>query len=76
MRLVDSGSSLIVVDTDSITFLDARSLRLIRTVRITPAPVAPVAAAVSPDGHAVTIGSETGSVSFVDSTTGTLRSAA
>ncbi len=73
MRLINGGSQLMLVDTSSVQVLDARSLRVRHTVAITPAPVAPVAAAISPNGHIVAIGSQSGSVSFVDTSTGIAR---
>jgi WD40 repeat protein/DNA-binding SARP family transcriptional activator len=75
LRLVGDGSRLLVVNARSVRVLDARSLRLLSTVAITPAPVAPTAAAVSPDGRVVAIGSQDGSVSFLDTSTGQLRAA-
>ena len=73
MRLINGGSQLMLVDTSSVQVLDARSLRVLHTVAITPPVVAPVAAAISPNGHVVAIGSQAGSVSFVDASTGIAR---
>ena len=75
-RIIDGGSRLMAVGTDSLRLFDAHSLQLVRTVTITPAPIAPTAAAISPDGRTVVIGSQAGSVSFVDTSTGQLRPAA
>ena len=52
---------------------DASSLRRLSSVAITPAPAAPSAAAISPDGGTIAIGSHTGQVSFVDAATGDAR---
>ncbi len=73
LRLVDAGSHLVVVGTRRVSVYDARSLRLVRSVTVTPAPALPSAAAISPDGGTLAIGSRTGSVSFVDLSTGHAR---
>ena len=73
MRLIDAGFRLLTVSADNIRLFDARSLRLLRTVNITPALTAPTAAAISPDGATAVMGSRTGSVSFIDTSTGTSR---
>ena len=49
------------------------SLRRLSSVAITPAPAAPSAAAFSPDGRTIALGSQTGQVSFVDASTGDAR---
>jgi DNA-binding SARP family transcriptional activator/WD40 repeat protein len=72
-RLVDGGSRLIVVGSRQLGVYDAHSLALIRSVPVTPAPSSPSAAAISPDGRTVLIGSDNGSVSFVDVATGAAR---
>ena len=56
-----------------VSVFDARSLRRLSSVAITPAPAAPSAAAISPDGHTIAIGSQAGAVSFVDLATGDAR---
>ncbi len=71
--LIDAGAHIAVVDARSVSVLDARSLRRLRTVAITPAPRAPSAAAISPDGHTIAIASPTGTVSFVDEASGGAR---
>ena len=71
--LVDRGADLIVVTAHDIDTYDAHTLRLVRSVPIRPVPLLPAAAAISPDGATVTIGSQTGSVSFVDAATGAAR---
>jgi WD40 repeat protein len=63
------------VSPRNISVFDARSLDLLRTVAMTPAPLTPTAAAISPDGRLVVIGSQTGLLSFVDTLTGELRPA-
>lgn len=75
VRLIDGGSRLLIVGTRSVSLFDT-SLRLLRTVAMTPAPLAPSAAAISPDGRTAVIGSQNGSVAFVDTTTGQLAPAA
>ena len=76
LRIVAGGSRLMTVSPRRVSVFDARSLRLLRTVVMTPAPLAPTAAAISPDGRVVVIGSQTGSLSFLDTSTGELRPAA
>lgn len=83
-RRIDSGAvlalgpigghaRLVVLDARDVRVLDAHSLRPLSSVAITPAPAAPSAAAVSPDGRTIAIGSRTGTVSFVDPSTGRAR---
>jgi DNA-binding SARP family transcriptional activator/WD40 repeat protein len=76
LRIVEGGSRVMIVSPRSLSVFDARTLRLLRTVVMTPAPVAPTAAAISPDGRLAVIGSQTGSLSFLDTLTGNLRQAA
>lgn len=76
MRLVDAGSRLVIVTAHGIEELDAPSLRVVRKSAIGPAPIAPTAAAVSPDGRTVVLGTRTGSVWFANASTGAARSAA
>ena len=73
--LVDAGTRLLVVDAHSVSAFDARSLTRLSTVAISPGPPAPSAAAISPDGDTIAIGSHTGAVSFVDPATGAARPA-
>lgn len=75
LRLTDAGARLLVVDAHSVSMFDARSLRRLNTVAIRPAPAAPSAAAISPDGRAIAIGSRSGDMSFVDPSTGSARAA-
>lgn len=75
MRLTDSGSRLAIVGTHGLSVFDAPSLRLRQTVRFTPAPASPAAAAISPDGQTIVLGSRTGSVGFASVSTGAIRSA-
>ena len=74
-RLVDSGDRLVVVTSHGVRVYDAHSLRLSNSVTINPSPRQPSAAAISPDGHTVAIGSQAGSVALVDSQTGAARPA-
>ena len=71
--IIDGGSRLMTVGSHSISVFEADSLRRVRTVAITPPPLSPTAAAISPDGRTVVVGSQSGSVSFVDTSTGQLR---
>jgi WD40 repeat protein len=74
VRLTDAGARLLVVDTHSVSTFGATPVRHLSSAAITPAPTAPSAAAISPDGSAVAVGSQTGQVSFVDPSTGAARS--
>lgn len=74
-RLVDGGARLIVVTTRETATYDASTLRRVHAVAIRPAPLLPTAAAISPGGSAVAIGSQSGSVAFVDAATGFSRAA-
>jgi WD40 repeat protein len=76
LRLIGDGSRLMIVSARSVTALDTRSMRSVSTINITPAPIAPTAAAISPDGRSVVIGSKAGSVSFIDTSTGQVRTPA
>jgi DNA-binding SARP family transcriptional activator/WD40 repeat protein len=73
VRLIDAGARLLVLDAHSVSVFDASSVRRLSSVSITPTPVAPSAAAISPDGRTITVGSQTGQVSFVDPATGQAR---
>lgn len=73
MRLVDHGAVLMVVSAHDIATYDARTAQRVRLRAIRPLPLLPTAAAISPDGTTVAIGSQTGSVSFVDVATGAQR---
>lgn len=72
-RLVDAGARLIIVRPGSVSAFDTRSLRRLRTVPITRAAPQPTAAAISPDGRTVVVGSQTGRVSFIDVSSGSAR---
>ncbi len=74
-RVIDGGTELLVVSTRAVSRFDARSMRLLRSTRMDPAPPSPSAASVSPDGRSVIIGSADGAVSFADVSTGRLRRA-
>ena len=71
VRLIDAGTRLLVVDAQSVSAFDANSVRRLNSVAITPAPAS--AAAISPDGGAIAVGSQTGQVWFVDPSTGHAR---
>jgi WD40 repeat protein len=75
IRLIDGGSRMMIVGTRSVSVFNARSMKLVSTVDMSPAPVAPTAASISPDGRTVVIGSQSGTVSFLDTETGQLRTA-
>ncbi len=75
LRLVDGGTRLVVVSTHAVSVYEAPSLRLLHSVVVMPALRAPSAAAISPDGRAVAVGSQAGSVSFVDVLTGVAEGA-
>ena len=73
VRLIDAGARLLVVDAHSVSTFDASPVRRLSSAAITPAPAAPSAAAISPDGSTIAVGSQTGQVSFVDPSTGHAR---
>ena len=73
VRLTDAGARLLVVDAHSVSTFDASPVRRLSSAAITPAPAAPSAAAISPDGSTIAVGSPTGQVSFVDPSTGHAR---
>ena len=70
VRLTGAGARLLVVDAHSVSTFDANSVRRLSSAAITAAPSA---AAISPDGGTVAVGSPTGQVSFVDPATGHAR---
>jgi DNA-binding SARP family transcriptional activator/WD40 repeat protein len=70
VRLIDEGARLLVVDAHSVSTFDASPVRRVSSVAITPTSAPLSAAAISPDGATVAVGSPTGQVSFVDSSTG------
>jgi WD40 repeat protein len=71
--LIDAGAHVAAVDARTITVFDARSLRRLRSLAITPAPAAPSAAAISPDGRTIALASQAGRVSFIDVASGDAR---
>jgi WD40 repeat protein len=73
VRPIDHGAALMVVTAHDIATYDAGTGRRVRSEAIRPVPLLPTAAAISPDGATVAIGSETGSVSFVNTATGAER---
>jgi WD40 repeat protein/DNA-binding SARP family transcriptional activator len=73
LRLLDAGRRLVVVTGRAIHTYDASTLELLRSTAISPVPLLPTAAAVSPDGSTVAIGSQSGAVSFVSEATGRAR---
>jgi WD40 repeat protein len=75
IKLIDSGSRLLVLTAQSVGQFDARTMRLRRSTTIERAAAAASAADISPDGRTATIGSATGVVSLVDTSTGAVRTA-
>jgi WD40 repeat protein/DNA-binding SARP family transcriptional activator len=73
VRLVDHGARLVVVTAHDVATYSASTVRQVRSVPIQPAPLLPSAAAIGPDASMLAIGSQDGSVSFVDADTGRLR---
>jgi DNA-binding SARP family transcriptional activator/WD40 repeat protein len=73
VRLIDAGARLLVVDAHSVSVFGASPVRRLRSAAITPTLGAPSAAAISPDGATIAVGSHTGQVSFVDPSTGHAR---
>jgi DNA-binding SARP family transcriptional activator/WD40 repeat protein len=73
VSLIDAGTDVAAVDARTITVYDARSLRRVRPIAITPAPAAPSAAAISPDGRTIAIATQAGRVSFIDLASGHAR---
>ncbi len=61
--LVDRGHELAVVGTSTVTFLDTKKLDVVRRVSVSPLNGS---TAVSPDGSTLAVGSDTGSVTFVN----------
>jgi WD40 repeat protein len=70
LRLLAGGTRLVVLTATTAVVLDTRSMRRLRSVAITPRPSVNAMAAISPDGREAAVGSPTGSVSFVDLSTG------
>jgi WD40 repeat protein len=75
-RLVGQGAHLILVRARSVSEFDTRSLLRLRSVAIAPTGSAPTAAAISPDGRTIVIGTQNGRVSFIDLATGAARTGA
>jgi WD40 repeat protein/DNA-binding SARP family transcriptional activator len=73
VRLVDHGAHLTVVTARDVTTYDASTGRPLRRLMLRPTSLLPAAAAISPDANTIAIGSQDGSVSFVDADTGGLR---
>src|SRR5262249_31330923 len=73
LRLLARGGKLMVVTAHRIATYNASTLRPVRALTIRPVPLLPSAAAISPDASTLTIGSQDGSVSFVDADSGQLR---
>jgi WD40 repeat protein/DNA-binding SARP family transcriptional activator len=72
-RLIDNGARLIVATTHHIVTYDMSSWRAVRSATIRPVPVLPTTAAISPNGASITVGSQNGSVWFLDAATGAAR---
>jgi DNA-binding SARP family transcriptional activator/WD40 repeat protein len=73
MRLVDSWSRLVIVTARGIDVFETPSLRLLQALAIRPTPIAPAVASISPDGYTIVLGSRTGTVWFVNASTGVTR---
>ena len=71
--LVDAGARVARRRRATRQVFDARSLRRLSSVAITPALTAPSAAAISPDGRTIAVGSQTGQMSFINASTGDAR---
>ena len=67
--LVDHGRTLVVVGATTAVFVDAETLRRVRSVALPRSGTFP-RAAVSPDGRTIAIGTERGSVAFLETATG------
>jgi hypothetical protein len=59
LRLTDAGARLLVVDAHSVSTFGASPVRRLSSAAITPALAAPSAAAISPDGATIAVGSHT-----------------
>ena len=70
VRLIDAGARLLVVDAHLVSTFGASPVRRLSSAAITPKPAAPSAAAISPDGATIAVGSPAGQVSFVNPSTG------
>ena len=68
--LTDAGARVTVVDPRTVTVIDAHRLRRLSWAAITPAPAAPSAAAISPDGHTIAIATHAGAITFIDAASG------
>ena len=64
--LVAGGRRLLIAGASQLTVLDAATLKRARTVQLPPGPMV----AIRPDGRVAAVGSEAGSISFVDLSTG------
>jgi len=73
IRLIDGGAELMVVTAHAIDTYEAHTLEPVSAVPIRPLPAPPTAAAISPGGSNVAVGSDTGSVWFVATATGVAR---
>jgi DNA-binding SARP family transcriptional activator/WD40 repeat protein len=73
LSLIDGGARLVLLDARHVNVFDAHSLRRLSSIPIAPALRAPSAAAFSPDGRTVAIGSRSGAVTFVEEATGESR---
>ncbi len=72
VRLLDGGARLMVVTAHDVTTYDTSKQGALRRLMIRPTSLLPSAAAISPDAHTIAVGSQDGSVSFVDADTGRL----
>ena len=73
VTLVDDGAGVMVVDARRVSVFGSSSIRRLSSVAISPTPVGPSVAAVSPDGRTIAVGSRTGQMSFIDASTGDAR---
>ncbi|MBV9606815.1 MAG: winged helix-turn-helix domain-containing protein [Solirubrobacterales bacterium] len=73
MRLLDAGSRMMIVTPHGIRGYAAQTMATLGSVAIRPAPLLPTAAAISPDGSTVAIGSQNGAVWFVAAASGQAR---
>jgi WD40 repeat protein/DNA-binding SARP family transcriptional activator len=74
-RLIDQGARLAVVTARRVVTYDLSAARAVRDVAIRPVPALPTVAAIRPDGASVVIGSQGGSVWFLDAASGAIRRA-
>jgi DNA-binding SARP family transcriptional activator/WD40 repeat protein len=69
-RLIDQGTRLTVVTARHLVTYDSSTGEAVRSVTIRPAPALATVAAISADGEDITIGSQNGSVWFLNTASG------